>query len=208
MLPTTILTYVSFGTFLLDLRVGERLSFGMALTLVIVAQQIVTSGLLPVSNAYLWIDKYVSWSFYWVIFGLVESVAIGYLFFIREDLTIQHRPQPEDSQVPANPEQQVVDNDDPDTPQASDPAASHVSDISNVGQSPVSTLKQRLNPPAFSKRIWMPKFLCISKWAQKWPLRSIDHTCFFLATFTYTIFVIVMFLTVPRWGSNVDPTYL
>ncbi|KAI2491041.1 acetylcholine-gated cation-selective channel [Fragilaria crotonensis] len=206
--PTTLLTYVSFGTYLLDLRVGERLSFGMALTLVIVAQQIVTSGLLPVSNAYLWIDKYVSWSFYWVIFGLVESVVIGYLFFIREDLTEQSVAQPEDSQAPAaNPEQHLVDNDDPDTPQESDPVALHEPDSSNIGQSPVSTLKQRLRPATFSRRAWMPTLGCISNWAQNVPLRRIDHICFFLATITYTIFVIVMFSTVPTWGANIDPVY-
>jgi hypothetical protein len=57
--PTIILTFVSFGTFLLDLRVGERLGYGMALALVVVAQQIVTGDLTPVSNKRLWVDKFV-----------------------------------------------------------------------------------------------------------------------------------------------------
>lgn len=73
------------GTFLLDLRVGERLSYGMALALVVVAQQIATGGLVPVSNERLWIDKFIGWSFYWVVVGLVESVFVGYLYFMRED---------------------------------------------------------------------------------------------------------------------------
>lgn len=84
--PTIILTYVSMGTFLLDLRVGERLSYGMALALVVVAQQINTSGLIPVSNERLWIDKFIGWSFYWVIVGLLESVFVGYIYFLREDM--------------------------------------------------------------------------------------------------------------------------
>lgn len=82
------MTYVSLGTFLLDLRVGERLSYGMALALVVVAQSIATAGMIPVSNERLWIDKFIGWSFYWVIVGLVESVGVGYLYFLREDATL------------------------------------------------------------------------------------------------------------------------
>jgi len=65
----------------------------MSLALVVVAQQIITSDLIPVSDEYLWIDKFVSWSFYWVIFGLAESVFVDYLFFIREDTTPQQQQQ-------------------------------------------------------------------------------------------------------------------
>ncbi|CAB9525888.1 Neuronal acetylcholine receptor subunit alpha-7 [Seminavis robusta] len=93
LIPTIILTYVSMGTFLLDLRVGERLSYGMALALVVVAQQIATGGLVPVSNERLWIDKFIGWSFYWVIVGLVESVIIGYLYFMREDKAAKLSPE-------------------------------------------------------------------------------------------------------------------
>ncbi len=80
-----ILTYLSFFTFLLDMRVGERLGFGMALALVIVAQQIVTIDLSPVSNQLLWLDKFVSWSFYWVVFGVLQSVIIGFMYYLQED---------------------------------------------------------------------------------------------------------------------------
>jgi hypothetical protein len=57
----------------------------MALALVVVAQQIVTSGLTPISNQRLWLDKFVAWSFYWVLFGVIQSVCIGFLYYIRED---------------------------------------------------------------------------------------------------------------------------
>ena len=84
-IPTTTLTYLSFFTFLLDMRVGERLGFGMALTLVVVAQQIITSSMIVISNVSLWIDKFVGWSFYWVLFTMVQSVVIGFLYYVRED---------------------------------------------------------------------------------------------------------------------------
>lgn len=67
------------------MRVGERLGFGMALALVVVAQQIVTISLIPVSNKKLWIDKFISWSFFWVLLGLVQSVIMGFLYYLRED---------------------------------------------------------------------------------------------------------------------------
>ena len=41
--------------------------------------------MIPVSNQKLWIDKFVGWSFYWVIFGLVQSVLIGFIYYLRED---------------------------------------------------------------------------------------------------------------------------
>ena len=41
--------------------------------------------MIPVSDQRLWIDKFVGWSFYWVIFGLVQSVLIGFIYYLRED---------------------------------------------------------------------------------------------------------------------------
>ena len=64
---------------------SERLGFGMALCLVVVAQQIVTAQLIVVSNERLWLDKLVGWSFYWVLFTMIESAVIGFLYYIRED---------------------------------------------------------------------------------------------------------------------------
>lgn len=84
-IPTIILTYLSFLVFLLDMRVGERLGFGMALALVVVAQQIVTAGMIPISNQKLWLTNFVAYSFYFVLIGVVESVLIGFLYFVRED---------------------------------------------------------------------------------------------------------------------------
>jgi len=67
------------------MRIGERLGFGIALAWVVVAQQIVTISLIPVSNRQLWIDKFISWSFFWVVFGLIQSAVIGFLYYLRED---------------------------------------------------------------------------------------------------------------------------
>lgn len=50
-----------------------------------VAQQIVTAELIVISNERLWIDKLVGWSFYWVLFTMIESAVIGFFYYIRED---------------------------------------------------------------------------------------------------------------------------
>lgn len=55
---------------------------GWLLALVVVAQQIATSGMIPVSNERLWIDKFVGWSFYWVFVGLLESVSFRRLHLL------------------------------------------------------------------------------------------------------------------------------
>jgi hypothetical protein len=240
-IPTAILTYVSFGTFLLDLRVGERLSFGMALALVLVAQQIVTGDLLPVSNESLWIDKFVGWSFYWVIFGLVESVVVGYVFFLREDF-----PDPEPV-VSTRDEPRIVEENEEelevDTPNGTQSNRDDIFDQTphdpNLfsDQSPSEydrvvapdeegfprqaplTLKQRIMrtrsgrnpmkwvPMRWVPMRWVPRLLSLPRWVYTFPLRRVDHVCFFLSTITYTIFIIAMFVSVPKWGQGIDPIF-
>lgn len=56
-----------------------------ALALVVVPQQILTTGMIQVSNQQLWFNKFVSWSFYWVLFRVIQSVLIGFIYFIQED---------------------------------------------------------------------------------------------------------------------------
>jgi len=84
-IPTSIMTYLSFLTFLMDVRTGERMGFSVALALVVVAQQIITSEILPVSNQSLWLMFFVQYSFYWVLFVVIESIAIGFMYYVRVD---------------------------------------------------------------------------------------------------------------------------
>ena len=84
-LPTMVLTFLSFFSFLLDVRVGERLGFGLTIALVVVAQQILTSEMLPVSTRPLWMHYFTFISFYFVIVAIIQSVIVGYLYYLRED---------------------------------------------------------------------------------------------------------------------------
>ena len=67
------------------MRVGERMGFAVALALVIVAAQIVTFDLIPTSSRPLWIDKFIAGSFYWVLFVLIQSVVVSFVYFLVED---------------------------------------------------------------------------------------------------------------------------
>jgi len=180
-LPTIILTYVSFLVFLLDMRVGERIGFGMALALVVVAQQIVTISLIPVSNQNLWIDKFISWSFYWVIFGLVQSVLIGFLYYVREDheaKTVGRRLEG----MSAESREDVMET-------------AETNDGSNSDSS--SNTKERASTKERAK-----------KWFYSCRLRKFDYFCLVLMLISYTVYIIVMFSTNANgtWARN-EPTW-
>ncbi len=85
LLPTIVFTILSFGVFFLDLRVGERLTYGLTVLLVIIAQDISTSSLLPITDKRLWINTFVVGSFYWVLITNLESVFVAYLYFLGDD---------------------------------------------------------------------------------------------------------------------------
>ena len=85
LLPTIVFTILSFGVFLLDLRVGERLSYGLTVLLVIIAQDISTSTLLPITDKRLWVNTFVVASFYWVLITNLESVFVAWLYFVGDE---------------------------------------------------------------------------------------------------------------------------
>ena len=75
----------------------------MALALVIVAHQIVTVGMIPVSNRTLWINKFIAWSFYWVLVALVQSVFVGFIYFLNQDFDAkQERNRESATQAPGD----------------------------------------------------------------------------------------------------------
>jgi len=206
-LPTIILTYVSFGSFLLDFRVGERLSFVLALALVIVAQQIVTVDLTPVSDEGLWLDKFVGWSFYWVCFVLVESVLIGYLLFILEDLPESpihicgDTVEAGDSTLQQSPTSIDDREEEESLPPNSNFKKKQSWSYGHVIYSffPSTTNDSNSRRKSQKSRIWFKRTDLKS-----FPLRGIDHACFFVMLITYTGYVIAMFVTIPQWGKDAD----
>jgi hypothetical protein len=212
-LPTIILTYVSFGSFLLDFRVGERLSFVLALALVIVAQQIVTVDLTPVSDEGLWLDKFVGWSFYWVCFVLMESVLIGYLLFIFED-----SPEPpihmrggtvEACDSMLQPLPTIQDREEETAEEESLPPSTTNSTFKknqswSFGYVTSFCFPSRANNSTSERKSTRNRSWLKRRDSKSFPLRGIDHACFVVMIITYTVYVIAMFVTIPQWGKDVD----
>mmetsp|Transcript_1706 Transcript_1706/g.2524 ORF Transcript_1706/g.2524 Transcript_1706/m.2524 type:complete len:587 (-) Transcript_1706:2926-4686(-) len=240
--PTIFLTYLSFLAFMLDLRIGERLSYGMALALVVVAQQIITSDRLPISREQLWIDQLVTSSFYWLVVVMVESVVIGHLFFVQEDAQQRYEqenqsqrkyeklynqrkdaatePIDKDKGKTLQDVVELVNQEDchDDVKKMDNSGAeliyiepSHQNeDNQNDSAARVGEEKQEpLSPaPSFTSSKISQCMNGWKIWIRTFELKQIDHACLFFCVLSYTIFIIVMFATIPNWGSNENPFVL
>lgn len=229
--PTIILTFVSFGVFLLDLAMGERLSYGLALALVVVAQQIVTNDLLPTTSEKLWIDKFIAWSFYWVIFGVVESVVMAYFFTLEEHAEEERKKERERKQR----ERKYLRSKDKERQQEhrrgllakqlsrkildvnlTESSGNEEQSLRNIletipdyaGAESVDSydfsedLDDDLEIPEKKKRGWWRR----SVLGRKWTVRDVDHLFFAFTTFSYIVFIVVMYATLPLWGKD-DSVY-
>jgi len=200
-LPSAILTYLSFFTFLIDLRIGERLGFAIALALVIVAEQIVTSELTPVSDRRMFMDKYVSYSFYIILgFVIIPSILIGFLHYVREN-------EEHHSSANAGFEREDVDEDELhplaergiQADELSGPTPSLQSQTkASVAAHPQESLDdEKATKDCCLGAAW-------KKAVYNYPLRKIDHLCFFSCVTLYSIFNVTMILTLKTdlWLRN------
>ncbi|CAE7501314.1 acr-16 [Symbiodinium natans] len=80
-LPTTLLTYLSFGVFFMSHEVGERLSFGITLVLVIEVMKTTAASFVPVCGELLWIDLFMLVSTVFCCASLLETMTILFLAF-------------------------------------------------------------------------------------------------------------------------------
>lgn len=182
--PAIILTYASFCTYLLDMRVGERLGFAMALALVIIAAQIVTFDLVPVSNEKLWIDKFVTWSFYWVLIVLVQSVFVAYLSFLRED----REAKKEAKKSTSTEENENISQNDPNEIVEE----TNGEEDNNEDRDAWVDEGEHQHATAVEKPKWNSKVASIF---YTYPLRKFDYICLAASVASYTIFVIAMFVS-------------
>lgn len=187
-IPTAILTYLSFCTFLLDMRTGERLGYSMALALVAVAQQIVTSGMVPASDQQLWLDSFVSGSFYWVLVTVVQSVAIGVIYYIREDRQPDNTDSAEADEKELEPLAAAAGEDgDEDEDDFVSAKGSFADEMVRSPHSPIETeRKDKTEDGLFKKALYT------------FPLRTLDLLSLVLCLITYTAFLAIMLSTVTK----------
>eukprot|EP00536_Pseudo-nitzschia_multiseries_P017794 jgi/Psemu1/264518/estExt_Genewise1Plus.C_18160005 len=180
-IPALIFTYSSFGTFLLDIRIGERLGYGMALALVIIATQILTFDLVPVSSSKLWIDKFVAWSFYWVFFVLIQSVFVAFSHVLQQDRRAK-RAAPEETEAAAE---------EADHTEEKEATAVPATDLE-------TNTETATKYPGKESFFWT------------YSLRKFDLICLTFCILSYTLFVVFMFvsnysgwwlLAEPRWET-------
>jgi len=207
-IPTILLTYLSFLTFLLDMRIGERLGFVMAIALVVVAQQIVTSDMTPISDRRLWLDKFVAWSFYWVLFGVVQSVVIGCVYYIRqdreagtEDSTIKairsilrRTSQERDGEETHPLADTSVINEGENIRDATEEDSSYNARLGGNQKIRLSEQNVENHAENDSSANHIPENFW-NHLLYKYPLRRMDFNCLFTTVGGYTVFVIFMFLS-------------
>ncbi|CAJ1376545.1 unnamed protein product [Effrenium voratum] len=79
MLPTVLITYLSFGVFFMSHEVGERLSFGITLLLVVEVMKGTVATFVPVCGELLWIDLFMVVNTLFCCSSLLETMLV--LFF-------------------------------------------------------------------------------------------------------------------------------
>ncbi|GMH99376.1 hypothetical protein TrST_g8944 [Triparma strigata] len=82
--PNILFTFLSFAPFWIDVRSGERLSFGVTILLAMVAVDIIAAELLPICPEYLFIEALVGGSILFAFLSLVESCFVVYWYFKNE----------------------------------------------------------------------------------------------------------------------------
>ena len=74
LLPTIFFVYMSFGQFFFDSTSVERISFCATTLLIVVAQNIVSSGYLPMCEERIWLSYLTTSCQYFVLVGIFEAL--------------------------------------------------------------------------------------------------------------------------------------
>ena len=163
----------------------------MALALVIVAQQIVTGGLLPVSDQRLWLGEFVSWSFFWVLTSVIQSALVGFLHYVRIDLQAKKESKHLDLMNSNASGSMML--------RASAAAAEYDADAAEAAEAVEAPEEQNSLTQQHDKAQNIPPASLSSQqndsWFYTFSLRKFDAFCFVSAVVTYTTFIVVMFMT-------------
>jgi len=79
--PTIMITYLSFGVFFLSHKVGERLSFGITLVLVVEVMRTTVANFVPVCGELLWVDVFMMVNTMYSFMSLLETMLVLFLAF-------------------------------------------------------------------------------------------------------------------------------
>ena len=155
LLPVAIFTLCSIGTMTIGVGAFQTCALNFTLLLVTVAQRIAVSHMLPVCNERLWLVDFVSGSFYFIVFVLVET------FF--KFIVLAHREHRQTQASAAAMAQDTEDGGGEEGPKQAD-----------------------------------------DSWLETFSFRKLDVYCSTLAFSAYVLFLILMFSTNSKWGSQLS----
>ena len=181
--PTILFTLLSFGTFLLDVRVGERLAFGVTILLVIVAQAIVTTGNLPICPERLWVTTLTTSSQYFVVASIMESLLVAYLFFVEKKELNESNEQA----AAAGTASDAAAHDDDSSTSKDEQAHPSTSIVPVCSKGPIASMMRHFLDDE------LPQF-----WRRK-VIRQMDFVCVIFFPISYIIFFSVMLASRGDW---------
>eukprot|EP00438_Fugacium_kawagutii_P007260 Skav221919 [mRNA] locus=scaffold5163:65683:67398:- [translate_table: standard] len=80
-MPTVLVTYLSFGAFFLSHQVGERLAFGITLLLVVEVMRTGVASYVPICGELLWVDLFMMLNTVFCYLSLLETMVVLTLAF-------------------------------------------------------------------------------------------------------------------------------
>ena len=83
--PSLLLTMLSFSVFFMSFEVGERLGFGITLVLTFEVTKTIVMEFVPVCGEVLWIDLFLMVNEYFAILALLESWLVLFLAYHSDD---------------------------------------------------------------------------------------------------------------------------
>ncbi|CAE7416921.1 nAChRalpha1 [Symbiodinium sp. CCMP2592] len=83
--PTVLTTYLSFGVFFMSHEVGERLSFGITVLLLVGVIKGTVAKFVPVCGELLWIDLFMLINTTFCCLSLIETMAVLFFAFHMDD---------------------------------------------------------------------------------------------------------------------------
>lgn len=213
LIPILLFTYVSFGLFLLDLRLGERIGFGISILLVNVAQDIITNEYIPISQENMWMVTFIQFSTFWIFAALFQSIFISWFYYktgeyIHDDSTSSQTKKPllsmrNNELLPKWNEDEVFKSTYETEEELLESEGLSVKGSDYVDFSDHSFREQgKKYGRTHLLHIINPFFRMTEEQRISW-INAIDRFCMFLFPISYSIFVLIMFLTNSRITDNV-----
>lgn len=176
---------------------------GVSLLLVIIAQGILTAGLLPICAERLWIDQLTSTSMFWVVGALAESILVAHFFFMetRDSERIlhlaHHKQVLAEQALGGSVSRNGVENDHSDSLGAID-EEERERDAKESEYLPTRRrgLERRAALRKLTESVLQKK---TESWRRK-AITNLDKGCLIIFPITYVIFVSVMFARNDKWA--------